>query len=760
QPVEAGPAFRLVTTRLGKAKLNTVLRQKEEWQREATVLFGQQKTSDAIQTYADKGFVHIIEEKLPSEDKAENVVKRYETAHRVSSLIYREMVKACPRELAGNHSYGFIRNHQDIERYVHWKEIERKAAQSIFKNLEAYRSVLEKRCLDPLKMALLLVDKSQPKTMQQEEARELLKEYQLDHLIGVQKPVGSGVEVREQAKQELIQSWHSAFKEAPGKSTLMLAYSNRDVNDLNQLASSLLKASGHISEKEFVYTINKQGEDDFGRKCSLQEEKGFSKGDRIVFTRNNNSLGVKNGTMGTITELNAQKIHVKLDEGKEILFAPNLNPHFDQGWAVTIHKSQGTTVDRTYVLASFEMTQNLAYVAMTRHREDVQVFGSSFDFWRPEKLPQVLAKSGEKLSAADYLDADSLNKLMKADDHLLTKILQRMSNELEAMRAVTKQAFWNVADHFLGITREQDIRMTPEGVREEIRAEEVLKNQPYKEKHEPEKGLVAFNDLIQKCENKLYDYLREEKRSITAELKERISLQAERAANLIFHAHTLRGTEPTEKETKLFLLRGKYELDRIPEISKKLNEEWHQKGNFDEKKDPLLIRMIAERQASIEGRLFLEAKQEGRTPSSIIPQLAESERQQHRSQTKPLAQELAKKYSLSESAAIHCAKDILRYQETHGEKPTSNQMTAMAQISHQLEDKYTIPFAKEVGSHNIEYMRRMDGDLMFRERCSQDKASISLEHQIVQAKMKASVENTVTLAAKDLERVTQREMSL
>lgn len=38
QPVEAGPAFRLVTTRLGKSELNTVLRQKEEWQREATVL--------------------------------------------------------------------------------------------------------------------------------------------------------------------------------------------------------------------------------------------------------------------------------------------------------------------------------------------------------------------------------------------------------------------------------------------------------------------------------------------------------------------------------------------------------------------------------------------------------------------------------------------------------------------------------------------------------------------------------------------------
>ena len=80
-------------------------------------------------------------------------------------------------------------------------------------------------------------------------------------------------------------------------------------------------------------------------------------------------------------------------------------------------------MDQTYLLASYEMTQNLAYVAMTRHRENVHVFGSSLDFWRPEKLPEVLSKSGEKLSAGDYLDADSLNKLMQRDDRFSPKYL-------------------------------------------------------------------------------------------------------------------------------------------------------------------------------------------------------------------------------------------------------------------------------------------------------------------------------------------------
>ena len=484
QPVEAGPAFRLVTERLGRSELNTVIRQKEEWQKEATVLFGQQKTAEAIQKYADKGCVNIVEEKVSSlKDSLANkdyeaLVHLYETSHRVSSLIYREMAKEVEAENPheSNH-YFLIKGHQDFDRYAGWKGLERAAAKGILQNAEACRPVLEARSINPLNIALVLADKSQPQSFQHQEATERLKECKLDDLIGLEKQ--RGVDVRQTTKEDLVQSWHSSFKEDPEKNSIMLAYSNRDVNDLNRQARDLLKKSGHISAQDFTFKIKKEMEDDFGRKSIIQEDKVFSKGDRIVFTRNNYGLGVKNGTMGTIAELDNQKIQVKLDEEKEVTFAPNLNPHFDQGWAITIHKSQGTTVDRSYVLASFEMTQNLAYVAMTRHREEVKVFGSSLDFWRSEKLPQVLAKSGEKLSVADYLDGNSLNQLIKKDDALLTKIFTRVSNELEAMGTVTKHVFWQVVDHFLGNNslgthREQEIRMVPQSTREEDRAEKIL----------------------------------------------------------------------------------------------------------------------------------------------------------------------------------------------------------------------------------------------------------------------------------------------
>lgn len=494
QPVEAGPAFRLVTEKLGRSELNTVVRQKEKWQRETTVLFGQQKTKEAIQKYEEKECIHVIEEKLPSLKEVINakdydsIVHLYEASHRVSSLIYREMAKDVQREYPGlKKLYLKIREHEDFQKYLDWKDIEKDAADYILLNAQKCRPALEARNVDTLQIALVFKDPQQDKFVQQEEAKTILKECGLDHLIGQTKErglrsAGQTVDIRQTAKEELIREWHTTFKENPEKSTAILAYSNRDVNNLNRQVRSLLKESGHLSKGEFTFNIIREIEDNFGRKENLREEKGFSNGDRIVFTKNKYWAGVRNGTMGTVTDINNQKIKVKLDEGKEISFSPNLNPYFDHGWAITIHKSQGATVDFSFILASFEMTQNLVYVAMTRHREGVKMFGSSLDFWRKEKLPEILSKSGEKLSAADYLDAETLTKIMKRDDQFLTKFFRRMSNELEAMGAVTKEAFWNVADHFLGNnslgrTQEKEIRILQDSVREEVRAEALFRKE-------------------------------------------------------------------------------------------------------------------------------------------------------------------------------------------------------------------------------------------------------------------------------------------
>ncbi|MDZ4323398.1 MAG: AAA family ATPase, partial [Alphaproteobacteria bacterium] len=183
QPVEAGPAFRLVTERVGISRLEEIVRQKEDWQKEATVLFGQQESQKAIQAYQDKGHVHLVGELVPTGALPSDVVTRYEMAARTSGLIFREIMGEV-KELS------LASQHEDYGLFLQWKECQKTAGQEILAKPEVYKPILESRNVDPLEMARLFVSKKQDKAHQYTEASELLKSKDLHHLIGIEKTPG------------------------------------------------------------------------------------------------------------------------------------------------------------------------------------------------------------------------------------------------------------------------------------------------------------------------------------------------------------------------------------------------------------------------------------------------------------------------------------------------------------------------------------------------------------------------------------------
>ncbi len=78
----------------------------------------------------------------------------------------------------------------------------------------------------------------------------------------------------------------------------------------------------------------------------------FATGDRIMFLKNERSLGVKNGTLGTVESVTAARMAVQLDDGRSVAFDVKDYAQIDHGYAATIHKAQGMTVDRAHVLAT------------------------------------------------------------------------------------------------------------------------------------------------------------------------------------------------------------------------------------------------------------------------------------------------------------------------------------------------------------------------------------------------------------------------
>jgi Ti-type conjugative transfer relaxase TraA len=197
-----------------------------------------------------------------------------------------------------------------------------------------------------------------------------------------------GANTRSQARAVLVGSWDRQRQAEPDKSRIILTHTNAEVQSINGEARERLRASG-----------------DLGEDVSVQADRGerqFASGDRIMFLRNERSMGVKNGTLGTVEQVSADRMGVQLDDGRQVAFDVKDYAAVDHGYAATIHKSQGVTVDRTHVLATPGMDRHAAYVALSRHRDGVQLHYGRDDFASDTKLAAVLSRDRTKDMAADY----------------------------------------------------------------------------------------------------------------------------------------------------------------------------------------------------------------------------------------------------------------------------------------------------------------------------------------------------------------------
>ncbi|MDX5929635.1 Ti-type conjugative transfer relaxase TraA [Acidiphilium acidophilum] len=202
-----------------------------------------------------------------------------------------------------------------------------------------------------------------------------------------------------QARAALVRDVLADMEARLGGSRLVLAHRRADVAELNEAIRAVRQARGDLGRGEvggeFIYRTS-------------EGERAFAPGDRLLFRENNRELGVKNGMLGTVERAEDGRIGVRLDSlsgpgrGRAVSVSMVDYAAVDHGYATTIHKAQGATVDRTYVLASGTMDRHLTYVAMTRHREAVTLYADREEFSNVAALSARLSRSRAKETTLDY----------------------------------------------------------------------------------------------------------------------------------------------------------------------------------------------------------------------------------------------------------------------------------------------------------------------------------------------------------------------
>jgi hypothetical protein len=149
----------------------------------------------------------------------------------------------------------------------------------------------------------------------------------------------------------------------------MFALARTDVEALNRLARALAKQGGRLAGPEL----------DIGGRA-------YAVGDEVVALRPDRRLGLLNGTRATVTglDLEGRSVSVLTQSGKALEIPASYleEGHLGWGYATTLHKGQGSTVDRAFVLGGDGLYREAGYTGLSRGRVSNDIYlveGGSFE---------------------------------------------------------------------------------------------------------------------------------------------------------------------------------------------------------------------------------------------------------------------------------------------------------------------------------------------------------------------------------------------
>ncbi|MDQ3964614.1 MAG: relaxase domain-containing protein [Actinomycetota bacterium] len=163
----------------------------------------------------------------------------------------------------------------------------------------------------------------------------------------------------EETRKRLVEDWWESYRR--GEAAVMIAARRSDVAALNGEARELMAADGRLGGESIAVAGST-----------------FATGDEVMTTRNDRQLGIVNGTRGRVVATGAadRTVTIETDDGARVTLPTSYidGGHLTHAYAITGHKSQGMTADKSFVLADETLYREWGYVALSRGRDGNRLY--------------------------------------------------------------------------------------------------------------------------------------------------------------------------------------------------------------------------------------------------------------------------------------------------------------------------------------------------------------------------------------------------
>jgi conjugative relaxase-like TrwC/TraI family protein len=221
----------------------------------------------------------------------------------------------------------------------------------------------------------------------------------------------------EAARAALVGDWWDQRRADPDAAVLMVALRRGDVAALNGLARARMASAGALGDEVVIAGVP------------------WAVGDEVVGLRNDRRIGITNGTRGVVVGVGGPDsgLRIRTGAGDELALPPAYVEagHLGRGYALTLHKAQGATVERAFLLGSEALYREAAYVGLSRARQrcDLYAVAAGDGPAGPDpfsRLVRELSSSGAQGLASAGVPA-SLARLGPERDALVEALAERPS---------------------------------------------------------------------------------------------------------------------------------------------------------------------------------------------------------------------------------------------------------------------------------------------------------------------------------------------